>query len=65
MMSCSLIGQTPFFGSGQYQFDSDRLSVSICEQGYKHTQQFNCLGNNLTYCKKVKFVKLTIFTYVI
>ena len=29
LMSCSLIGKTPFFGSGLYQFKSDRLRYYI------------------------------------
>lgn len=27
IMSCSLIGKTPFFGSGLYQFESGQLSL--------------------------------------
>ena len=26
-MSCSLIGKTPFFGNGLYQFESDQLRI--------------------------------------
>ena len=29
LMSCSLIGKTPFFGSGLYQFESGQLSLLI------------------------------------